>query len=262
MALSPSAAFFAGDVAASAVAHDVKAASADAPEVHGGVGSDFIKSLIFGGVDGVITTFSTIASVQGGALPVSTVVVLGFANLIADAIAMGVGDFLSSKAEWAHLKTGLDEHEASFAADPAAIKAKVARELVSKGFTPEDATELVDILAQHKDFFIEYVMSEHENEELPGDAWGPAKDGIVTFFSFLVFGSVAMWVYVIALSAKYRDADGILGISAAATVLSLFALGVIQGHVSKQNRIRAWQGCALCGAHRKCRRLTPTPSPP
>lgn len=100
----------------------------------------------------------------------------------------------------------------------------------------------------HKDFFIEYVVSEHEDEELPGEAWGPFKDGVVTFISFLIFGSVAMWVYVICAGAKYTFANGVLGISAAATFLALFVLGVIQGHVSKINRMKSGLSLALNGS--------------
>jgi len=83
------------------VAHDGAVAKAD--EAHGGFGSDYVKSIVFGGLDGIITTFSTIASSVGGNLSIEAVITLGFANLIADAISMGVGDFISSKAEYDHL---------------------------------------------------------------------------------------------------------------------------------------------------------------
>ena len=84
--ITPSAAFAAGDAAASAAAHDAKAAAGtDAEEIHGGTGSDVIKSIIFGGVDGAITTFSTIASVAGGNLPIGAVKFVGPAAAADDA---------------------------------------------------------------------------------------------------------------------------------------------------------------------------------
>lgn len=46
-----------------------------------------------------------IASIVGGSLGAEVVITLGFANLIADGISMGLGDYLSSKAEFAHLVT-------------------------------------------------------------------------------------------------------------------------------------------------------------
>ncbi len=58
--------------------------------------SDFVKSIVFGGLDGVITTFSIVAASAGASLNVQTALLLGVSNLIADGISMGVGDFLSS----------------------------------------------------------------------------------------------------------------------------------------------------------------------
>ena len=59
----------------------------------------FLKSIVYGGLDGIITTFAVVAGVAGASLSSSIVLILGFANLIADGISMAVGDFLSSKAE-------------------------------------------------------------------------------------------------------------------------------------------------------------------
>ena len=45
------------------------------------------------------------------------------------------------------------------------------------------------------DFFIDFMMSEELDLEVPDDPWGPTKDGVWTFVSFLLFGSVPMWAY-------------------------------------------------------------------
>lgn len=61
--------------------------------------SKYIKSIVYGGLDGIITTFAVVSGVIGANLNPSIILILGFANLIADGISMGVGDYLSSKAE-------------------------------------------------------------------------------------------------------------------------------------------------------------------
>ena len=85
------------EVAANAVAVTVKKSE----ESHGGFGSANIKSIVFGGLDGIITTFSTIASVAGGNLSIPVVITLGFANLIADGIVSrcGIASALSISLE-------------------------------------------------------------------------------------------------------------------------------------------------------------------
>ena len=59
----------------------------------------YIKSIVYGGLDGIITTFAVVAAVAGGELEVGVVLLMGFANLIADSISMGMGDFISTKSE-------------------------------------------------------------------------------------------------------------------------------------------------------------------
>lgn len=59
----------------------------------------FLKPIIFGGLDGTLTAFAIVAGAAGGKLSTGVVLILGFSNILADALSMGVGEFLSSKAE-------------------------------------------------------------------------------------------------------------------------------------------------------------------
>lgn len=60
---------------------------------------DFIKSAVYGGLDGMITTFSVVMASEGASLTTIVVLTMGIANLIGDGISMALGDYLSSKAE-------------------------------------------------------------------------------------------------------------------------------------------------------------------
>ena len=62
-------------------------------------GGEFVKSVAFGGLDGIITTFAIVCTVAGAGKPPGYVLLFGVANLVADALSMGVGDFLSTKSE-------------------------------------------------------------------------------------------------------------------------------------------------------------------
>ena len=54
-----------------------------------------IKSIVFGGLDGIITTFAIVASVAGANLALEVVIITGFAKLLGDGLAMGFGDCMS-----------------------------------------------------------------------------------------------------------------------------------------------------------------------
>jgi len=72
----------------------------------------YLRDLVYGANDGVITTFAVVAGVAGGALPPVAVLIVGVANLAADGLSMGVGNFLSIRAyQSARLADGLSSDE-------------------------------------------------------------------------------------------------------------------------------------------------------
>lgn len=58
----------------------------------------YIRELVYGANDGIITTFAVVAGVAGGGLPLYAVLIVGFANLLADGLSMGVGNYLAIRA--------------------------------------------------------------------------------------------------------------------------------------------------------------------
>ena len=70
------------------------------------VARHYIRDLVYGANDGIITTFAVVAGVTGGSLSHLAVLVVGVANLAADGVAMGVGNLLAIRA-----------HESALAAD-------------------------------------------------------------------------------------------------------------------------------------------------
>jgi VIT1/CCC1 family predicted Fe2+/Mn2+ transporter len=58
----------------------------------------YIRELIYGANDGIITTFAVVAGVAGGGLALPVVLIIGAANLIADGLSMAVGNYLSIRS--------------------------------------------------------------------------------------------------------------------------------------------------------------------
>jgi VIT1/CCC1 family predicted Fe2+/Mn2+ transporter len=72
----------------------------------------YIRDLVYGANDGLITTFAVVSGVAGGALSEVAVLVIGAANLAADGMSMGVGNLLAIRAdERAREADGLPELE-------------------------------------------------------------------------------------------------------------------------------------------------------
>ena len=59
----------------------------------------YIRDLVYGANDGLITTFAVVSGVAGGALSHVAVLVIGAANLAADGVSMGAGNLLAIRAD-------------------------------------------------------------------------------------------------------------------------------------------------------------------
>lgn len=59
----------------------------------------YLADLIYGANDGIVTTLAIVSGVVGASLPARIILILGFANLVADGFSMGASNFLSRRTE-------------------------------------------------------------------------------------------------------------------------------------------------------------------
>ncbi|OHA63759.1 MAG: hypothetical protein A2843_02970 [Candidatus Wildermuthbacteria bacterium RIFCSPHIGHO2_01_FULL_48_27b] len=59
----------------------------------------YIGAFVYGANDGIITTFAVVAGAAGALLSPGVIVILGFANLLADGFSMGASNFLAIRTE-------------------------------------------------------------------------------------------------------------------------------------------------------------------
>lgn len=59
----------------------------------------YIRDIVYAANDGIVTTFAVVAGAQGAGMSAAVVLALGFANLAADGVSMGVGNYLGIKTE-------------------------------------------------------------------------------------------------------------------------------------------------------------------
>lgn len=62
--------------------------------------ANHMRGLVFGGMDGILTTFALLAAVAGSSQTTpNLILVIGTSTVLADALSMAAGEFLSAKAE-------------------------------------------------------------------------------------------------------------------------------------------------------------------
>jgi VIT1/CCC1 family predicted Fe2+/Mn2+ transporter len=194
-------------------------------------GGGYIKSAVYGGLDGIITTFATVTSVAGSGLPHSVILIIGIAHLVADGLSMGLGDMLSSQAE-----ADLVNHERArevweFENYPEGEMDEMIELYEKKGIATDDAKLVVHTLAKYKEAFIDIMMVEELNLMPVDDDDSPLTGGVVTFVSFMLFGVIPLVPYLVNLIPGIgMSADATLYASCVLTVVTLFLLGAVKAN--------------------------------
>ena len=218
-----------GDLEASKAAHDTAA-----HQEHHSQAGEHIKSMVLGGLDGIITTFAVVAGAAGGGLGVDIILILGFSSVFADAISMGVGDALSEKAEAEYVLAERAREKWEFENYPEGEIKEMIDLYVEKGMEKEDAEVCIRRMAKYKEFFIDVMMAEELQLQVPDEDDNPWFGGAVTFASFVVFGTVPLLAYVMFYSAQLYVHEQFI-IAVCLTAFCLFALGVLKSKFTKQH---------------------------
>ena len=187
-------------------------------------GGEFLKSAVYGGLDGIITTYSIVMGAAGASFNIGTVLILGVSNMIGDGISMGLGDYLSSKSEIDFRRKEQKREEWEIENNPEGEKLEMIEVYKNRGFNHEDAKVLSDTIAKSKKAWVEIMMVE-ELGLVDGDD-SPAKNGIVTFVAFLVFGLIPLLPFIVSHLSGLEG--GIFVASTVLTGFTLFFMGVIK----------------------------------
>lgn len=209
--------------------------------------ADNLKEIVYGGLDGIITTFAVVSGFSGAALlgnsgngevyAITLVLLFGLANLLADGVSMGLGEFLSTRSEQArwNRERDVEVHEIEHNAEQE--YEETVHLLEDSGLSADDAQTVANIYRRYPGLWADWMMRhELEMEDMSGAT--PAKDGLVTFLSFLVFGIIPLVPYL-AFWGRDMDANTLFIMASGATVAALLALGFARSLVTRENRFRA-----------------------
>ena len=209
------------------LAHDVNLS-----EPHQQAQGKYIKSTIYGGLDGIITTFAVVAGVAGASLSAGIVLILGFANLIADGFSMAIGDFLSTKAENEYNSTEREREKWEVQNYPEGEKKELIEIYMDKGISESDANTVVDIISKNEKAWIDIMMVEElgiiESDE------SPLNNAIATFLSFSLFGFIPLLAHVISFFMPALQIDQFL-FSSILTGITLFVLGALKVTITERH---------------------------
>jgi DNA damage-binding protein 1 len=189
-----------------------------------------VKSIVYGGLDGIVTLYSIVAGVIGAENMVTTLLIVSISGLVADAIAMGVGDYVSERSEIQYAKAERDREEWETENYLEGERAEMVTIYKGKGLSENDAERAVDILIKNQELFVDTMMVE-ELGLLGWDAEDPWKLGLITLVSFCAFGAVPLLPYLVQYAAAGFTAvkvtlDLYFVVTTIMTMVTMYLLGV------------------------------------
>ena len=211
-------------------------------EHHADQSAKYIKNIIFGGIDGIITTFSIIAACFGSGLEIKYIIAMGAANLVADAFSMGFGDYISSLFENKYIISERDKEAWEFDHNNEYETNEMIELYENEGLEKEDSKKIVEILTsnpKYKDFFIKSMVNMELGLELPDENYKKEikKEGMITFLSFIVFGFIPLFTYLVANWFKFEKYNHIFIFDCFVTLITIMLLGYFQAVITKQPKL-------------------------
>ncbi len=190
-----------------------------------------VREIVFGVQDGVLTTAGVLCGLSGAVSDHTQVVLAALASTAAGALSMGAGAYLGTRAETEVMRGELDEVRAEAAAKPYVMQQGLLEQLAEEGLDRERAYRVVKLLSSAPEALLTTAtvkMFGLGGTVLAGNA---AIDGALMGVAFAVGAVVPLLPYIL-FTAPHEG----LAAALAATALTLFAVGYLEGWLAHSRR--------------------------
>jgi VIT1/CCC1 family predicted Fe2+/Mn2+ transporter len=148
----------------------------------------WIRDATLGANDGLVSILTLLAGVAGADVAPSTVLIAGLAGLVAGAISMGVGAYVSAKAYRSYYRAELRKEVEEMREKPEVEREEIRAIYRERGFDGELLERVVDRITADPQVWLKVMMSEELG--LSAQFGRPLGAAGVVFVSFLVGGIV------------------------------------------------------------------------
>ena len=200
---------------------------------------NYVRDWIYGGIDGAVTTFAVVSGVAGAELAPIIVLILGFANLVADGFSMAASNFLGTRAEQEDFKRLEKIEYRHIEQFPEGEREEVRQIYREKGFEGEELRKAVELITADKTRWVQTMLTEEYG--LPTKIRSPWKAAVSTFSAFIICGIVPLIPYLFGVKNSF-------GISSVLTGITFFIIGSVKSRWSTSSWLRSALETFLVGA--------------
>jgi VIT1/CCC1 family predicted Fe2+/Mn2+ transporter len=187
---------------------------------HRAVGGNALRAAVLGANDGLVSNFSLVMGIAGAGGAGSAILVAGFAGLLAGALSMALGEWLSVQSARELYANQIAVETAEIAEIPQEEEEELRLIYEAKGVAPEAARELAHrIVTGDRAVAVDTLAREElgiNPEELGGSAWVAGA----TSFTLFAIGAIIPVIPFLFLHGTLA-----IGVAAALAGLALFGIG-------------------------------------
>lgn len=202
----------------------------------------YLKDVVYGANDGIITTFAIVSGVAGAGLEATVVILLGIANLLADGFSMAASNYLGTKSEREFMDRERKIEQKEFADAPHEEIEEMGGILRKKGYSETDINALLPLVFKNQDFWVDIMLQEELGVSLGDNADNPARSAAATFFAFVIAGFVPLIPYL------FIDAgENVFNFAIVFTAVTLFVVGALRSRFTGRNWLIAGSEMLIVG---------------
>lgn len=194
-------------------------------EVHRSQRTGWLRAAVLGSDDAIVSTASLMIGVAASGAPKASVLLAGVAGLVAGAMSMAVGEFVSVSSQRDAEQADIALEKQELAQDPQAELNELALIYEKRGLDGDLALEVARQLSAHN------RLGAHLRDELgltPSHEARPLQAAAASAVSFASFALVPIVALLVVPSVRMRIAA-----MALASLVSLGALGALGGHLGE-----------------------------
>jgi vacuolar iron transporter family protein len=169
---------------------------------HADVTGGWLRPAVFGAMDGLVTNIALISGVGGGGGSGHGIVLTGSAGLVAGAISMGLGEYISVRAQNDQVAHEVAKERRELRTNPVGETEELAQRWIERGLPEALARQVAEQVATNED----EALRVHAQEELGIDPEDVPSPWIAAGSSFLCFSAgalVPLLPYLIGLTTLW-----------------------------------------------------------
>lgn len=186
---------------------------------HRTAGGNAMRAAVLGANDGLVSNFSLVMGVAGASLANSSILLTGLAGLLAGAISMALGEWISVQSSRELYEKQIRIEKEEIAQSPEEEAEELALIYQARGLEEEPARQLAAQIMSNRETALATLSREElgiDPEELGGSAWEAA----ITSFLLFALGAIIPVIPYLFLSGVQA-----IALSALLSAAGLFIIG-------------------------------------